>query len=430
MNKYNMRKTSTYLCTILLVAPIGMALVQDHNSLNVKSESISSGKLFKRNARPGFRHCYRQPQTDAVKDTAVEDYQLPSVTDDQYGIREVQATPDAQPVNHGAADADALPDTVSDDDPAPDEPEEESSVDDFVPDVEPAPDKPEEESNTADSVPDDEPDLDEPAPGEPKGESSPVYSSAAPQQTPQTNAPAVVNSGTANDISSYAATLKQKPIDWATYADPPSHTDHNDHAKQPAGWSLISEADGRTYKRSVYGSTQGKDILRQDVTVSPLSVNKKMYLEALMKQGASLSELKMVYAIINMETNNADNAQRDYTKSGDLSENVSALNMNIDCLITGGVDIDYQKNGQFHPLATLMNTNSQEGVDATVEAFLKAYRYFGSYEFLNFHRGGSSGWKDGTSHDTKSYRVSAANLIRTLSDDVTDPFYTNDERLE
>ena len=341
--------------------------------LDIKSASsrhASSRKIVKRSTSPGYRRCYRQPQGGNVGPEAV--HQASSPTNDKSGTTDHYGTREAPPASYTPPQGEAQP-----------LPEHNSS-----------------------------------------------YNANSYQDVQKANSSAPTTYSGPQDLSSYAHQLKLKPIDWTTYSDLPTHP-INECAKQPPGWSITSEANvAYQFKRSNYSSTQWRNYQGQMVTVTPLSVNKRMYNQALMKYGASLPEVKMVHAIINKETTHGDNAQRDHAKSGDLSENVSALNVNIDCLITGGVDIDYQKNGQFHPLATLMNTNSQEGVDATVEAFLKAYRYFGSYEFLNFHRGGQAGWKDGHSYDTTSYRVGIASLIRILPDDVTDPIYSNDERFE
>jgi len=129
--------------------------------------------------------------------------------------------------------------------------------------------------------------------------------------------------------------------------------------------------------------------------------NKRKVVAALRKKdGIGEAKVKLLIAIAMLETNTMDPAQRDTGKTGD-STNYSLWNINRDMLkrLPGGTD---------------GNLNSWSGLDNVVDRLASAINKFGINGFLNFHRGGYTGWQDGVSYGCQDYRNGIASMIRIL----------------
>jgi len=102
-------------------------------------------------------------------------------------------------------------------------------------------------------------------------------------------------------------------------------------------------------------------------------------------------------AIGMLETNTFDPKNRDRKKTGD-STNYSQFNMNRDLLRRIGMVSN--------------RLNSWSGVKMAALAVKKALAEFGVNGFLNFLRGGYTGWEDGKSYDCAGYRNGIASFIK------------------
>jgi hypothetical protein len=145
----------------------------------------------------------------------------------------------------------------------------------------------------------------------------------------------------------------------------------------------------------------GEDSLRK---------NNKIALNNAMEQ-LGLRDLKaksLLFALFGLESeqmyNHDGTAQRDSSKDNQgLSKNVSPLNMNIDMLNVIGF------KGNPNDLNYISN------IKQTVSVAIQAINYLGMSGFLNFHRGGRSGYNDPAKYDSiykmPDFRRGAYNIM-------------------
>lgn len=147
---------------------------------------------------------------------------------------------------------------------------------------------------------------------------------------------------------------------------------------------------------------------------SKYAANKVRIVKALRGAGLSESHVRLLLAIAMLETNTFDPASRDKKKTGD-STNYSAFNINRDMLRRLGV-------------GNMESLNSWNGLGATVRALKSAVSTFGVNGFLNYHRGGYTGWKDAASYGCQGYRNGIASMVKQF--DENPALMSDDRRLD
>ena len=116
--------------------------------------------------------------------------------------------------------------------------------------------------------------------------------------------------------------------------------------------------------------------------------------------GASAQELALVISIAMQETTLMLVNQRDASKDGTPSANISFLNLNYDML----VHLGYTSNDNG------MSLNAPNQLGTVVGYLLKGFRTWGVQSTLNYIRGGYTAFQDGSSYDAAGYR----NAINTI----------------
>jgi hypothetical protein len=129
--------------------------------------------------------------------------------------------------------------------------------------------------------------------------------------------------------------------------------------------------------------------------------NKRRVVAALRAGGFNEPMVKLMLAIAMLETNTMDPDQRDTGKTGD-STNYSLWNVNRDML----------SRLPSAPATEILNQWS--GLAKVVQFLKEAVNKFGLNGFLNFHRGGSTGYADGVSYGCQDYRNAMASMVRIL----------------
>ena len=128
--------------------------------------------------------------------------------------------------------------------------------------------------------------------------------------------------------------------------------------------------------------------------------NKRRHVDALKRAGVSGAEIAMAVAIGMQETNTFHPNDGDQSKKGEAA-NYSAFNFNGGCLKDAGVRYS-------------MAFNTWGAVDEVAAAYKKLVSFYGVNGLLNYHRGGSTAWKDGHSYDAAGYRNAIASMIRYI----------------
>ena len=171
----------------------------------------------------------------------------------------------------------------------------------------------------------------------------------------------------------------------------------------PGGGDLQLQAAGN-YPVSIgnYGST--------------LATNKFNLFVILNRLGASKQEKRLLIAVAMGETNTLSASEVDHSKDGSSAANVSIFNENIDMLQRLG----YAGNDNG------MALNRPENLSVVAAYNLKAIRTWGATRYLNFHRGGSTGFNDGVSYGCASFRNAVATVMARLMNDMD--LSRNDDR--
>jgi len=123
-------------------------------------------------------------------------------------------------------------------------------------------------------------------------------------------------------------------------------------------------------------------------------------MKALDAAGLSLNLKKLFLAIAMLETNTMSPASRDKSKSG-ASENFSLWNMCAD-------EIQYT-GSQPTPLL-----NTWAGLNAAVRVLKQAVQKLGVNGFLDFQRGGRTGFENHVSYGCYNYRNAIASMMNVL----------------
>ena len=140
----------------------------------------------------------------------------------------------------------------------------------------------------------------------------------------------------------------------------------------------------------------------------PLAQNKAGLWRILNHLGGARAEKRIIMAMAMQETNLMDLRERDASKDGSAAANVSILNVNMGML--GALGYSSADNGQ--------QLNRPENLPVVAGYLLKALRQWGTARTLNFQRGGSTGFADGTSFGCAEYRRAIATIFGQLDGDL------------
>jgi hypothetical protein len=138
-----------------------------------------------------------------------------------------------------------------------------------------------------------------------------------------------------------------------------------------------------------------------------LQGNKARLASAADSAGANMQEKALIIAIAMQETTYMRGSERDGSKDGTPSANISILNMNIDMVQMLG----YSRGDGGAYL------NSDERLSEAVSYLLKAFRTWGIERTLNFQRGGRNAFNDGVSYGAGDYRNSIATIYNKIAQD-------------
>ena len=138
-----------------------------------------------------------------------------------------------------------------------------------------------------------------------------------------------------------------------------------------------------------------------------LAGHKQTLFVTLNRLGATKQEKRLVIAVAMGETNTMSIAERDRSKDFTDAANVSILNLNIGMLKALG----YAGGDAGAAL------NDEANLPVAVGYALRGLRQWGAAGFLNFHRGGSTGFADGVSFGCKAYRSAIATVQAMLMND-------------
>jgi len=137
---------------------------------------------------------------------------------------------------------------------------------------------------------------------------------------------------------------------------------------------------------------------------STLAQNKQAMMSALDHAGASSSEKAVILAVGMQESQHMSACERDQKKDGSASENVGALNFNVD---------EAKKFGCADPRS--LNSDSAMGKEATT--MLNGIRAEGVDKALNLHRGGTTAEQDGVSYGAVGYRAGIMAVANKIQQD-------------
>ena len=170
------------------------------------------------------------------------------------------------------------------------------------------------------------------------------------------------------------------------------------------------------HSRRLLGGVQGLDFEaagNADYNIQDygdeLRNNKNFLVQVLQGQHASLSDQVLVVAMAMQETNHMSPDERDASKDGTPSANISVLNLNIDMLRSAGY------NGNDDGAAM----NNQQNLGLPVWYLLHAVNIWGLSPTLNFQRGGRTAFEDGVSYGAADYRNSIATIYNAISNDMS-----------
>jgi hypothetical protein len=141
--------------------------------------------------------------------------------------------------------------------------------------------------------------------------------------------------------------------------------------------------------------------------------NKAKVLKALRKTGLDEARVRMAMAIGMLETNTFNPAQRDHSKTG-ASTNYGLWNINKDMITRAG--------------QSPKSLNSLSKINDGAKVVAALIKQYGVNGFLNYLRGGYSGWKDGVSYDCAGYREGIASMVRMI--DADPKLLTDDRRID
>lgn len=139
-----------------------------------------------------------------------------------------------------------------------------------------------------------------------------------------------------------------------------------------------------------------------------LARNKKEVWKNLNLLRGTWLEKRLLIAVAMQETCHMSLSERDASKDGTPSENVTLFNMNVDMVRFVGV-----------PENVIALLNTRQGLVSGCAVALHAMRTLGVKRFLDFHRGGRTGYDDGVSYDCVGYRTAIATMLPLLIDYLT-----------
>ncbi len=140
-----------------------------------------------------------------------------------------------------------------------------------------------------------------------------------------------------------------------------------------------------------------------------LRSNKNYLVEVLQGQQASLTEQVLVVAMAMQETNHMSPDERDASKDGTPSANISPLNLNIDMLKMAG----YSGNDEGASM------NAPQNLGEAVWLLLHTVQTWGLGPTLNFQRGGRTAFEDGVSYGAPDYRNAIATIYNVIAGDMS-----------
>ena len=138
-----------------------------------------------------------------------------------------------------------------------------------------------------------------------------------------------------------------------------------------------------------------------------LKYNKGVLMEAIKASGANQQEQLIIMAIAMQETRTMYIGERDASKDWTVSANSSILNLNYHELISlGYTDGDYGTS-----------LNDPKNLALACWYLVKGFRIWGIERTLNFHRGGSQAYYDGTSNGAADYRNAIYTIYNRIAAD-------------
>ena len=144
-----------------------------------------------------------------------------------------------------------------------------------------------------------------------------------------------------------------------------------------------------------------------------LTTNKALLNAACDRQKIIPNYRALLFAMAMVETTTFSSANRDTSKDGSISSNVSLFNLNVDIVHT------------INPSIVPSTLNDPKYLDSAILIVIKAVEMWGVVRFLNFMRGGRTGFNDGVSFDCYGYRNTIATILRVLD---AQPSLFNDSR--
>lgn len=145
-----------------------------------------------------------------------------------------------------------------------------------------------------------------------------------------------------------------------------------------------------------------------------LQKNKVRLWKALNHAGLSAEEKRLFVAIAMQETNHLEPEERDKSKDGTASENISLFNFNVDMIKELGFK------------GMVRDLNCFDALPELLSVVGKGLKTWGVRRFLDFHRGGRTGFNDGVSYDCYGYRNAIAGIMPYLRKDL--PLAARDSR--
>lgn len=166
----------------------------------------------------------------------------------------------------------------------------------------------------------------------------------------------------------------------------------------------LGVAGNAAFKISSYGDT--------------LRRNKQALVTAIDAAGGNAQEKAVIIAIAMQETTHMSLSQRDASKDGTPSANVSILNLNYDMLTKlGYTGRDWGAS-----------LNDPAKLSQVLGYLIKGFRTWGFQSTLNYIRGGYTAYRDGVSYGAATYRNAIQTIYNQISKDQA--LQSDDRRVE
>ena len=221
------------------------------------------------------------------------------------------------------------------------------------------------------------------------------------------------NSFSGFDSGSFAANSPSSSPAFSSSPPPPAAPAPQNNAAGPSSGipqgQNSSHASGSQIPAPLKANAAGNVRYKIANYGGALQANKRALANAADSAGATAEEKAVIIAIAMQETTLMDINQRDGSKDGTPSANISILNMNLDMI----KNLGYSRNdGGAH-------LNSASALPEAVGYMIKAIRTWGIERTLNYHRGGRTAFNDGTSYGAYDYRNAITTIYNQIAADPT-----------